>query len=52
MQAMITHEVPEALADWVEDMLADRNLTVSHGDTTTVGKPDKGPRGGGGCLHL
>ena len=43
---MITHEVPEALVDWVEDMLADRNLTVNHGDTTIVGKPDKGPQGG------
>jgi hypothetical protein len=43
---MITHEVPEALVDWIEDMLADRNLAVNHGDTTTVGKPDKGPKGG------
>lgn len=43
---MITHEVPEALVDWEEDMLADRNLTVNHGDTTIVGKPDKGPHGG------
>lgn len=26
-QAMIRHEVPEVLVDWIEDMLADRNLT-------------------------
>jgi hypothetical protein len=43
---MITHGVPEALVDWVENMLADRNLTVNHWDTTKVGKPDKGPQGG------
>jgi len=27
-------------------MLADRNLTFNHGDTTIVSKPDKGPQGG------
>jgi len=33
--------------DWLEDMLADSNLTVSHGDTTIEGKPDKFcPQGG------
>jgi hypothetical protein len=45
---MIAHEVPEMLVDWVQDMLAYRNLTVNHGDTTTAGKPDNGPQGGGG----
>ena len=39
MQAMIRHEVPEVLVDWIEDMLGDRNLTQL-GDTTIEGKPD------------
>jgi len=33
-QAKIRHEFPEVLMDWVEDMFAYRNLTISHGDTT------------------
>ena len=28
--------------DWVEDMLADRNLTISLGNTTIEDKPDEG----------
>jgi hypothetical protein len=28
-QAMIRHEVPEAVVDWVEHMLAERNFVVS-----------------------
>jgi Reverse transcriptase (RNA-dependent DNA polymerase). len=33
--------------DWVEYMLENRNRTVSNGDTTTEGNPDKGcPQGG------
>lgn len=40
-QAMIRHLVPEVLVDSVENMVADRNLTVSKGDITTEGKPDK-----------
>jgi hypothetical protein len=28
--------------DWVEDMFAYRNLTISHGDITIEVKPDKG----------
>ena len=28
--------------DWVEDMLADRNLTISHEDTTIEDERDKG----------
>jgi hypothetical protein len=27
--------------DWLEDMLAESNLTVSRGDTTIEGKPDQ-----------
>jgi hypothetical protein len=41
-QARNRYKVLEALMDWVEDMLADRNLTISHGDTTIEDKPDKG----------
>jgi hypothetical protein len=41
-QARIKHKVLEALMDWVEDMLADRNLTINDGDTTIEDKPDKG----------
>jgi len=41
-QARIRYKVLEVLMDWVEDMLADRNLTISHGDTTIEDKPDKG----------
>jgi len=26
---------------WVQDMLADKNLTVNHADRTTEGKTDK-----------
>jgi hypothetical protein len=51
-QAMIRHEVPEAVVDCVEDMLADMNLAVRHGDTTIEGKPDKGCRQGGVLLPL
>jgi len=44
---MIRHEFSEALVDWVEDMLADTNLAVRHGDITIEGKPHKGcPQGG------
>jgi hypothetical protein len=46
-QAMIRHEVSEAHLDWVEHMLADRNLIDSHGDTTIEDKPVKDcPQGG------
>jgi hypothetical protein len=41
-QARIRHKDLEALMDWIEDMLADRNLTISHGDTTIEDKPDQG----------
>jgi len=40
-QVIISHEVPEGLRDWLEDMNADSNLTVSRGDRTIEGKPDK-----------
>jgi hypothetical protein len=45
-------KVPEALVNWVEDMLADMNLPVRHGDTTIEGKPDKGCPQEEFCLHL
>jgi hypothetical protein len=44
-QARIRYKVLEVLMDWVEDVLAHRNLTISHGDTTIEDKPDKG------CAH-
>jgi hypothetical protein len=45
---MIVHEVPEAVVDWVEHILAERNFIVNQGNTTTEGKPDRGcPQGGG-----
>jgi len=44
---MIRHEDSEAHLDWVEHMLADRNLIDSDGDTTIEDKPVKGcPQGG------
>lgn len=46
-QAMIRHEVPEAVVDWVEHMLAERNFIVNQGNTSIEGKPDQGcPQGG------
>jgi hypothetical protein len=46
-QAMIRHEIPEALVDWIEYMLAGRNLNIYHRKRTTEGTPDRGcPQGG------
>jgi hypothetical protein len=39
-QAMITHEVSEALVDWAVYMLVDGSFNVSHGDITINGNPD------------
>jgi hypothetical protein len=41
-QAMIRHEIPEALMDWTENMLAGRNLIFYHRERTTEGTPDRG----------
>jgi hypothetical protein len=44
---MISYKIPEAHADWPENMLAGRNLTVYHRKRTTEGIPDRGcPQGG------
>jgi hypothetical protein len=51
-EAKIRHEVPEVPMDWVEDMFAYRNLTISRGDITTEGKLDKGCAQGLICLHF
>jgi hypothetical protein len=46
-QAMNRHDVPEALVDWIENMLAGRRIVVYHGVTVVEGTPDRGcPQGG------
>jgi hypothetical protein len=41
-QAMIRHEIPEALMNWMENMLAGRNHSVCHRERTIEGTPDRG----------
>jgi hypothetical protein len=46
-QATNRHDVPEALVDWTENMLAERRIMVYHGDRVVEGTPDRGcPQGG------
>jgi len=42
-EAMIKHEIPEALVNWTQNMLTSRDLTVS------LGKATVGDRPAGGC---
>ena len=44
---MNRRDVPEALVDWTEDMLAGRRIMVYHGEKMVAGTPDRGcPQGG------
>jgi hypothetical protein len=46
-QAMIRHEIPEALVDWTENMLSGRNLIVYCRERTIESTPDRDcPQGG------
>jgi hypothetical protein len=46
-QAMNRHDVPEALVDWTENMLAERWIMVYHAERVVEGTPDRGcPQGG------
>jgi hypothetical protein len=46
-QAMIRHDIPEALVDWTENMLARRRIMVIMGRKMVEGTPDRGcPQGG------
>jgi hypothetical protein len=45
-QAMNRHDIPEALMDWTENMLAGRRIMVYHGERVVEGTPDRGcPQG-------
>jgi hypothetical protein len=41
-QAMNRHDVPEALVDWTENMLAERRTMFYHGERVVEGTPDRG----------
>jgi hypothetical protein len=46
-QTMNRRDVPEALVDWTENMLAGRRIMVYHGEKMVAGTPDRGcPQGG------
>jgi hypothetical protein len=46
-QAMNRHDVPKALVDWTENMLAGRRIMVYHGERVVEGTPDRGCQQGG-----
>jgi hypothetical protein len=41
-QAMIRHDIPEALVDWTQNMFTGKYLIVYHRERSIEGTPDRG----------
>jgi len=48
---MAKREVPEALVDWTQNMLTNKNLTINLGTVSIEGRPADGPRKRRFSLH-